>query len=320
MSLRKKTSLLLFGMSLLVVSGLLLRAYVPVPSAPEEMLLTVYLHAEQRSCQMALETYVLHATAAEMPANYAPEALKCQAVAARTRAAAQCRLLSGSGCKRHPDCDICTDSTCCQGYLDDDALRERWGGSYPQLFARVSQAVQQTRGLILCFEGMPIEMLYHASSGGRTEDSAAVFSTQLPYLVSVDSPGEEGYRGYTADTTFSCDDAAALLLSAFPNCGITADTLPSALRLQTSTASGRVATLLVGNQVVSGSDFRRVLGLRSTYITWESHGDTLTFHTTGYGHGVGLSQAGAQAMAADGAGFRDILLHYYPGTQLASME
>lgn len=308
---------------LLLLSGTLpalLMRPEPQDDAPEgSFCLTVYLTAQQTAIRMTLEDYVLHATAAEMPANYAPEALKCQAVAARTRAVAQSRLLAGNGCKTHPDCDICTDSTCCQAYLSDESLHERWGSAYPQLYERVQRAVRDTTGLALFYEGMPIEMVYHACSGGRTEDSAAVFATRKPYLVSVESPGEEGYVGYTAETTFSCQEAAALLLRAFPDCGVTAETLPSALRLQTSTASGRVNTLLVGNQTVSGTAFRQALALRSTYIAWESSGDQITFRTTGYGHGVGLSQAGAQAMAAEGASFADILAHYYPGTQLAGV-
>ena len=123
-----------------------------------------------------------------------------------------------------------------------------------------------------------------------------------------------------ADTSFSCEEAADLLLRAFPGCGVTADTLPSAIRLQSTTASGRVATLLVGSQTVRGADFRKALSLRSTYFTWEADGDRIVFHTVGYGHGVGLSQAGAQAMAADGADFAEILAHYYPGTQLTRMD
>ncbi|MFR3796931.1 MAG: hypothetical protein ACLT1X_05295 [Christensenellales bacterium] len=94
----------------------------------------------------------------------------------------------------------------------------------------------------------------------------------------------------------------------------------SAIRLQSTTASGRVATLLVGSQTVRGADFRKALSLRSTYFTWEADGDRIVFHTVGYGHGVGLSQAGAQAMAAGGADFSEILAHYYPGTQLTRMD
>ena len=174
--------------------------------------------------------------------------------------------------------------------------------------------------MLLTSGGLPIEVLYHACSGGKTEDAAAVFASAKPYLVSVDSPGEEGYAGFRADTSFSCEEAADLLLRAFPGCGVTADTLPSAIRLQSTTASGRVATLLVGSQTVRGADFRKALSLRSTYFTWEADGDRIVFHTVGYGHGVGLSQAGAQAMAAGGADFAEILAHYYPGTQLTRMD
>lgn len=304
-----------------VMAALLWLHHAPQVSEPDSgFFLTVYQTENRASVRMSLEDYVLHATAAEMPANYAEEALKCQAVAARTRAVAQSRRMAGNGCKTHPDCDICTDSACCQGYLSDEALHERWGSTFSQLHARILRAVRDTEGLALFYEGMPIEMVYHACSGGRTEDSAAVFSASKPYLVSVESPGEEGYAGYIAETTFSCAEATALLLRAFPSCGVTAETLPSALRLQTSTASGRVSTLLLGDQTVTGVAFRQALGLRSTCFTWESSGDQITFRTVGYGHGVGLSQAGAQAMAAGGASFADILAHYYPGTQLANVE
>mgnify|MGYP002590450703 CR=1 FL=1 len=190
----------------------------------------------------------------------------------------------------------------------------------PEIRARIDRAVRATDGLLLTSGGLPIEVLYHACSGGKTEDAAAVFASAKPYLVSVDSPGEEGYAGFRADTSFSCEEAADLLLRAFPGCGVTADTLPCAIRLQSTTASGRVATLLVGSQTVRGADFRKVLSLRSTYFTWEADGDRIVFHTVGYGHGVGLSQAGAQAMAADGADFAEILAHYYPGTQLTRMD
>lgn len=301
---------------------LMLSACAVSPTSPDmdRVTLRVYFAAEGSIRPLSLENYTTGAVAAEMPANYALEALKCQAVAARTRAVAQSRAFGGNGCKRHPDCDICTDSTCCQAYCTDAELRARWGSEYAVLHARIGRAVRATAGLLLTCDGLPIEVLYHACSGGKTEDAAAVFAAAQPYLISVDSPGEEGYAGFRADTAFSREEAAALLLRAFPDCGITAETLPSALRLQSTTASGRVATLLVGSQTVRGTDFRRALGLRSTLFTWEADGDQILFHTTGYGHGVGMSQAGAQVMAADGADFAEILAHYYPGTVLTQMD
>lgn len=300
---------------------LLLAGCASSPPSPDtgSLTLQVYFEEEGQVRPISLEAYVMGAVAAEMPANYAAEALKCQAVAARTRAVAQSHAFGGNGCVRHPDCDICTDSSCCQAYLSDAALRTRWGSEYAVLHARIDRAVRATAGLLLTCNGLPIEVLYHACSGGKTEDAAAVFAAAQPYLISVDSPGEEGYAGFRADTAFSCSEAAALLLRAFPDCGVTADTLPSTLRLQSTTASGRVATLLVGNQTVRGTDFRKALGLRSTLFTWEADGERILFHTTGYGHGVGMSQAGAQAMAAGGADFQEILAHYYPGTVLTQI-
>ena len=312
----KQKRLLSMLLCILLLSG----CGSPVKPAAKQMLLRVYFAEEGQIHLLPLESYVLGAAAAEMPANYALEALKCQAVAARTRAVAQSRVFGGNGCARHPDCDICTDSACCQAYLTDAALQAHWGSEYAVLRARVDRAVRATDGLLLTCDGLPIEVLYHACSGGRTEDAAAVFSAAQPYLVSVESPGEEGYAGFRTDTAFSREEAAALLLRAFPDCGVTAETLPSALRLQSTTASGRVATLLVGSQTVRGVDFRRALGLRSTLFTWEADGERIVFHTVGYGHGVGLSQAGAQAMAANGADFQAILAHYYPATVLTRMD
>lgn len=313
----KQKQLLSFLVCILMLSS----CAAPTDSSLDSGLtLRVYFADAEEIRLLPLEDYVFGALAAEMPANYAPEALKCQAIAARTRAVAQSRAFGGNGCVRHPDCDICTDSACCQAYQTDAQLQARWGSEYAVLRARIDRAVRATDGLLLTSGGLPIEVLYHACSGGKTEDAAAVFASAKPYLVSVDSPGEEGYAGFRADTSFSCEEAADLLLRAFPGCGVTADTLPSAIRLQSTTASGRVATLLVGSQTVRGADFRKALSLRSTYFTWEADGDRIVFHTVGYGHGVGLSQAGAQAMAADGADFAEILAHYYPGTQLTRMD
>ncbi|MGN1019791.1 MAG: stage II sporulation protein D [Aristaeellaceae bacterium] len=282
-----------------------------------DLTLNVWDAKAQAVRRISLEEYVLGVVAAEMPAAYATEALKCQAVAARTRAIRSCRSLGGNGCATHPACDICTDSACCQGYLTRAEQQAKWGGEYTACLSRIRSAVRATAGQILTYDGLPIQVLYHASSGGMTEDAQAVFSEALPYLVHVESPGEEHASCYRADRTYPLEEAAALLEEAFPGCGVTAEGLPGQLRLQSSTASGRIATILVGTQTVTGQAFRQALKLCSTWITWDAEGDSITFHTLGYGHGVGMSQAGAQAMAASGSRYTDILAHYYPGTQLS---
>ena len=264
-----------------------------------------------------LEDYVAGVVAAEMPARYHPEALACQAVAARTFAAHHSIALGGSGCKSHPGYDLCTSSACCQGYLTPAAQRDKWPGEYSAMSARVESAARVTAGQILTWEGLPIEVLYHASSGGMTEDAAAVFSTGQPYLVSVESPGEEGFAGYETQFTLSRQHAAELLCAAFPGCGVTAEGLPNQLELRSTTASGRVDTVMVGSTLATGAQLRQALGLRSTLCTWDCDEQTVTFSTRGYGHGVGMSQAGAQAMAAAGSSCADILAHYYPGAHLS---
>lgn len=265
---------------------------------------------------LPLERYVFLATAAEMPAVYHPAALQAQAVAIRTRAIHDCRALGGNGCTLHPDHDLCTDAVCCQAYLSEEALHARWGDDFALYEARIHEAVAATAGQILTYDGLPIEVLYHACSGGRTEDAAAVFAEARPYLVSVSSPGEEDASAFAAETAYTLAETMSRLNEAFPDACLTPDGFSGQVRLQSSTASGRIATVLVGQTLVSGTEFRKALDLRSTQVTWEVAGDTVIFRTRGYGHGVGMSQVGANAMAAEGSSCRDILLHYYPGTQL----
>lgn len=287
--------------------------------AQEELLLRVYDTQAAAVRLLSLESYVAGVVAAEMPASWPEEALACQAVAARTRAVSSCKSYGGAGCRSHPDADLCTDSACCQGWLSPEERQAKWGDSWQPMEERVEQAVRATFGQVLTYEGEPIEVLYHAASGGQTEDAAAVFSRSVPYLCSVESPGEESYEGYAVEQRFSLAEATELLLAAFPDCGVEASALPSQLELISLSDTGRVQEMRVGNQRVQGKELRAALGLRSTLFTWETEGDTLIFRVRGYGHGVGMSQAGARAMAASGSQCQEILAHYYPGTVLTQL-
>lgn len=280
---------------------------------PAPVTLQVWNDDTGRLEAMELESYVLGVVAAEMPAAYHLEALKAQAVAARTRAVEQ---QQNNGCSLAPGADVCTRSGHCQGYADEGALREKWGNEYSLYRQRVLEAVSATGGQILTWQGEPITVMYHAISGGRTEDVQAVFSESLPYLVSVESRGEEGVRGYREDAYFSFEEAAQLLNLAFPQLGAMAETLRQTLTVAAHTPAGRVESLLICGQQIAGTAFRSALGLRSTLFTFSMDGEGITFHQTGYGHGVGMSQAGANSMAADGSGYRQILAHYYPETTL----
>ncbi len=270
--------------------------------------------------QMPLEAYVCSVVAAEMPASYHLEALKAQAVAARTRAVAQSGTGLGCGCSLHEGADICTDSTHCQGFASVAQCQEKWGDEYPVYRQRVAEAVLATAGQILTYEGQPITVLYHAISGGQTEDAQTVFTQNLPYLVSVESKGEENLRGFSEDAIFSFSEAARLLDTAFPEEKLTAEKLQHTFAIASYTPSGRVDSLIIGDGQKPATAVRQALGLRSTWFSISMDETGITFHQRGYGHGVGMSQAGANVMAAENNSYQAILAHYYQGVTLEALR
>lgn len=272
---------------------------------------TVRLKTDGGIIEMPLETYIAGVIACEMPASYPDQALMAQAVAARTRLYSQ--KLSG-GCGK---ADVCDTPEHCQGYLSERALRQKWGEAYDTYQAKITRAASATAGEILVYEGRPIVTLYHASSGGATEDVEHVFSQSLPYLRSVKSPGE-------ADTqeakVLSHAEAHALLTDAFEGTNLSLSSIASDVQVVSRYDSGRVCVVRVGDIAVSGRELRTALSLRSANFSLSWTADTLTIEQKGYGHGVGMSQVGARAMADTGASYSDILSHYYTGVQLQNVH
>lgn len=250
---------------------------------------------------LPLDEYLLGVVAAEMPVTFGPEALKAQAVAARTYVLAA---------RRHENARVCTDSACCLAWCGEETLRAAWGDSYTENLTAVEKAVAATDGQYLVYEGQPIQAVFHASSGGVTEDSAALW-TALPYLQSVATPE-------TAETVSGLVTTVT----------VPADILKETLALDTKTApaqwleairrndAGRVKGVLIAGKAFTGANIRRAFGLRSTAFDLVWDGENFVFTVTGHGHGVGLSQYGAKLLAADGWKYADILAHYYPGTEL----
>ena len=291
----------------------------PSPAQPVPLTLQVYDDEQDAIVPMDLETYVAHVTAAEMPATYELEALAAQAVAARTLAIYKCLSMGGGGCTAHTGADVCTESSHCQAFLSDKEMASRWGDDAETYFNRVQQAVNETAGLIICYDGEPIEVLYHAASGGQTEDCANVFSVARPYLVSVSSEGESGSAAEAVTTTFSRQEFVSLINKQYPQADLAADQLVSQLAITETSESGRVLTMRVGNTTLTGTQLRKCLSLRSTVLSFRVTDTSVIFTSQGYGHGVGMSQAGAQAMAENGAGFKEILTHYYTGITIESI-
>ncbi len=283
------------------------------PGVAQPVWLNVYDHEKQCMTKMTLKGYVCGVVAAEMPAAYHLEALKAQAVAARTRVV---RQMESGGCSAHPGADICTDSSHCQGYASLQACREKWFDSYDVYRDRILLAEGETKNQILLYQGQPITVLYHAMSGGKTESAQTVFAQAIPYLVSVESSGEESARGFRTDMAMTFDEIAIRLNNAIGTDTLSADIVRQTLSVGSYTETGRVKTVQVGNHEIAATAFRRALDLRSTWFSITMNQDGVTFHQRGYGHGVGMSQVGANSMASDGADYTDILLHYYPGVSL----
>lgn len=253
--------------------------------------------------QMDMDEYLTGVVLAEMPAFFEPEALKAQAVAARTYA----RKASVTGGK-HGDGSVCTDYTCCQAYQSPEEYLEK--GGIRDDIRKVRSAVLDTSGYVLTYDGELIEAVYFSCSGGKTEDAAAVWGTDYPYLRSTDSPGEENASFYSETKVFTpekFEEALGIVLSGEP---------AQWFGEVTYTAGDGVDTMEIGGEKYSGVELRTALGLRSTAFTITVKDDMIQVETRGYGHRVGMSQYGADAMAAAGSDFRQILSHYYPGTVL----
>ena len=259
--------------------------------------------------EMDLGEYLLGVVRAEMPASFHQEALKAQAVAARTYTLYKLRTGGNHG----DAADICTDHTCCQAYLDEDSARANWGENADAYEAKVEAAVRDTDGEAILYGGVPILAVFHSSSAGLTRAAGEVWVNDLPYLQAVRSP-EPGDRipNYYSRVEFTADELKARLQAAFPEADLSGG-MEGWLKDAVTDSAGSVAALSVGGAAAKGIQVRAALGLRSACFTWEVQEGTLAFFVTGYGHGVGMSQYGANAMAEAGSGYQEILTHYYTG-------
>lgn len=283
---------------------------------PEGMLsISLYDRASGKTEEMPLEEYLIGVVGAEMPASFPLEALKAQAVAARTYAVRHMTAFGGSGCS---GADICTGSGCCQSYKSTEQLREKFGGEAERYMDKLRQAVYETEGEYAAYNGEPIEALYHSSAGGRTEDAQNVFSAALPYLVGVDSPGEETAGKYAAEVRVSLGEFTNRVNKKWPAARLKKNRLGEQVRVVSRYDSGRVKELKLNKVTVSGRELRRLFDLNSANFTL-SIGEGVTIRTRGYGHGVGMSQYGARAMALEGAGYEEILKHYYTGINIRKL-
>lgn len=277
-------------------------------TVPETVPMTMRLRKEDGTVEeMDMDAYLVGVVLAEMPASFEEEALKAQSVVARTYTQ---RAYTTGG--KHGDGSVCTQYSCCQAYIPETEYLRK--GGTEESVEKIRDAVYATSGYVLTFDGALIEATYFSCSGGLTEDAAAVWGTDYPYLRSVESPGEESAAHYSDTVSFTFrefQDALGVTLSG---------NAESWFGPVTYTAGNGVDTMMIGSTAYKGTQLRSMLGLRSTILTVEVTGDTITIHTKGYGHRVGMSQYGADAMAVTGSTFDEILAYYYQGTELVRAE
>ena len=311
-------TVLLFGGAYLAAGG---PAAEPEPAAPETAAVhhdrdvTLTIQDGDTTEQMTLERYLTGVVRGEMPASFEMEALWAQAAAERSYVYYQ---LAAGRKDAHPDADFCTDHTCCSAYLSETAAREKWGGDFAPWNTRVEQAVSDTDGQVVLYNGRPILAVFHSSSAGRTAAAGDVWSGDLPYLVSVDSPeGEETVPNYYSTVTFTAAEAKEKLLAAHPELKLSG-TPDRWFGAAAENGSGRVETVSVGGTDIEGTELRRIFGLRSACFTVAADSESVTFRVTGYGHGVGMSQYGANQLAREGKTWQEILEWYYTGATVGN--
>ena len=272
-------------------------------TALEEKFHLAVLMPDGQIKQMDTDAYLTAVVLREMPADFEVEALKAQAIVARTYALRH--ALKGS---KHALAAVCTDSSCCQGYISESKFIDN-GGTTDQL-EKVRSAVTATTGLVLTFNGALAEATYFSCSGGMTEDAKAVWGSDVPYLQAVKSPGEEKASHYTDSVSISTEDFSNRLGQKLTGAA------ESWIESITYTEGGGVDRIKICGKSYKGTQIRTLLGLRSTAFVITVIGETVCITTKGYGHRVGMSQYGADAMAVQGKDYKEILSYYYSGTKI----
>lgn len=276
--------------------------------------ITVYNCSTNKTEKMDIETFLYGVVASEMSSDFSEEALKAQAVAARTYIIYK---IENNMTQGHNGADICTNSNHCQAYASYEELKNKKGdewmnNSYP----KIKQAVDDTKGHILTYDNKAILPLYFSTSSGKTENSEEVFSAQYPYLKSVSSPYEEQSPKYYTEKKINKNDFVNLLKKNYSSISISSENLNNTVKILDRTTAGSVNTIQVGNKKITGRNMRTIFGLNSSNFDLGFNSDTVIFKVKGYGHGVGMSQWGAEGMAQKNYKYDEILFHYYTDTQI----
>ena len=275
------------------------------------------LHADTGEIEeLPLDTYLLGVVSAEMPANFEQEALNAQALVARTYTIYS--IVHNKN--KHGDADICDDSGCCQAWISKEDRMARWDEAERENnWRKIEIAVNTTAGKIITYNGEVIDAFFHSNSGGTTEAPVNVWGgTNYPYLQSVETAGEDAYSQYSSEVVLTKEELKNKILAKHADFSIDYSQ-SDCIQILEYTESGRVKTIKIGNLNLSGVEVRSLLGLRSANFEVSIDGDNIKFSVKGYGHGVGMSQTGADSMAKQGSNYEKIVKHFYTGVEITEM-
>ncbi len=291
----------------------------PLSGPPEpgtrDAAVTLTVHINGKDREMNLGEYLWGVVAAEMPASFDQEALRAQAVAARTYTLY--RMADPS--PQHPDAHICGDPGCCQAWMDYQERMDDWGADAAVYEEKVTKAVRSTDGMSLCYDGSPILAAFHAASAGSTKSAKEVWGEDYPYLQEVASPEEsESVPNYYSTLTLSAKKFAKKLKKAHPKADLSDPDCAKWFGKVKKDPAGLPVSIVIGGEKVKTVELRSLFELRSSSLAIEGKDGKVTFYVTGYGHGVGMSQYGANALAKEGKTAEEILAWYYPGAELVT--
>ena len=267
--------------------------------------------------ELNIDEYLYGVVSSEMPASFELEALKAQAVVARTYTIYQ--IINNP--VKHENANMCDDFNCCQAWISKEERMAKWATEEAgSNWNKIVEAVNSTKGKIVAYNGQPINAFFHANSGGVTESSLNIWGgIDYPYLKSVETAGEEGYTQYASEVKLNQQELLSKIQAKYEDCTIDFSK-QDCIQIMDYTTSGRVKTIKFGNKEIAGTEARILLGLKSTNFTVSIDGENITFTVTGYGHGVGMSQTGADVLAKSGSNYEQIIKHYYTDVEIIEVK
>ena len=278
-------------------------------SEDDKNTITVFMTESSEIMKMEMKDYIIGVVAAEVPASYETEAIKAQAIVAMTYA--QYR-------KKHPDksisADISDDSSKHQGYMSDDDMKEKWGDAYESYRTKIEDAVDSVTGSVILYENEPIMAAYHAISGGKTESAENIWGEDIPYLQSVDSEWDIYSSRYTSEVRLTADEVKKIMKTSEKADFDSPE--EEWIEIKKTTDNGTVLEAIICGIDLTGIETRELFALRSPVFDATYEDGEFIFTVSGYGHGVGMSQNGANCMAKEGKTAEEIIKHYYKGVTI----